>query len=419
VIGEARAGGRRVRGDQCGHRAPGPPRGQRGTHVRSPAGRGQPDHHVARLDGSRVGVALVVLGVLDRLHERDRAAGLVGDHDVDLDDLAARLVAAGPPGAVVAVSPADGSVSYGVAGFAQTGVTRMSVDVRTDAASMTKALGTTAALMTLIDTGALRMDSEIRQLLEHRAGLWEWWPLYLTARGPGAVDLIRRLPLRYPPGTGRHYSDLGMILLGDLVSRVAGAPLPQAVQRLTLEPFGLSETAYSSPVRGGPVAASAQGDGIERTMVESGMPYPVGGDASAFSGWRSHLLVGEVNDGNAFHAFGGAAGHAGLFTTARDLLRFGRGILDSLTGAGPISAPVAEEFLTPGADPVQALGFRCWPSATGPVFGHGGFTGVAFGIVPARNAVIAMITNRLHTPGPPAATEALWNLVLEGIAPCV
>jgi CubicO group peptidase (beta-lactamase class C family) len=337
----------------------------------------------------------------------------------DLDDLAARLVAAGPPGAVVAVSRADGSRSYGVAGFAQAGVTRMSVDVRTDAASMTKVLGTTAALMTLVDTGALRVNAEIRQLLEHQAGLWEWWPLYLTARGPGAVDLIRRLPLRYPPGTGRHYSDLGLILLGDLVAHVAAAPLPQAVQRLALDPFELSETAYGSPVPGGPVAASAHGDGIERTMVETGVPYPVGGDASAFRGWRSHLLVGEVNDGNAFHAFGGAAGHAGLFTTARDLLRFGRGLLASRVGAGPISAPVAQEFLSPGADPTQALGFRCWSSTAGPVFGHDGFTGVAFGIVPARNAVIAMITNRLHAPGPPAATETLWNLVLEGVAPCV
>src|SRR5262249_27082339 len=155
-----------------------------------------------------------------------------------------------------------------------------------------------------------------------------------------------------------------------------------------------------SPVPGGPVAASTDGDGIERTMVETGVPYPVGGDASApdgershvmdaaaaFRGWRSHLLVGEVNDGNAVHAFDGAAGHAGLFTPARDLLRFGRSLLDSRAGAGPISAPVAREFLSPGADPVQALGFRCWSSAAGPVVGHSGFTGVAFGIVPLRNA---------------------------------
>jgi len=337
----------------------------------------------------------------------------------DLDELAARLVAAGPPGAVVAVSPGDGSHSYGVAGVAETGVTTMCAEVRTDAASITKVLGTTAALMTLVDAGEVRIDAQLRQLLEHRAGLWEWWPLYLTARGPDAVDLIRRLPLRYPPGTGRHYSDLGLILLGDLVSRIAGAPLPEAVQRLALDRFGLSETAYRSPVPGGPAAASTHGDRIERTMIETGVPYPVGGDASAFRGWRSHLLVGEVNDGNAFHAFGGAAGHAGLFTTARDLLRFGRGLLDSRAGAGPVSAPVATQFLSPGADPVQALGFRCWPSAAGPVVGHGGFTGVAFGIVPARNAVIAMITNRLHASGPPAETEALWNLVLEGVAPCV
>jgi CubicO group peptidase (beta-lactamase class C family) len=337
----------------------------------------------------------------------------------DLDDLAGRLVATGPPGALVAVSPADRSVSYGVAGFAVAGVSRMSVDVRTDAASMTKVLGTTAALMTLVDSGAVSLDPHVRRLLEHRAGLWEWWPLYLTARGPAALALLRKLPLRYPAGEGRHYSDLGMMLLGELVCRAFGSPLPEAVQRLALDPFGLTETGFISPVRGGPVAASSQGDGIERAMVETGVPYPVGGDAAAFAGWRTHRLVGEVNDGNAFHAFGGASGHAGLFTTAGDLLRFGRGVLDSLAGSGPISAPVAREFLTPGLDPVQALGFRCWPSALGPVFGHGGFTGVAFGIIPARNAVVAMITNRLHAPLAPAPTEDLWTIALEGLLPCV
>jgi serine-type D-Ala-D-Ala carboxypeptidase len=342
------------------------------------------------------------------------------------DDLAASLVAAGPPGALIAVEAA-GAVRYAVAGDAQRDVAPMTRDVRTDAGSVTKVAGTTAAVMSLVDAGEVSLgdrvaiggvSATVRDLLEHRAGLWEWWPLYLTAQGPEAIELIGRLPLRYPPGSGRHYSDLGLILLGDLVSRVAGRPLAEAVAALALRPFGLTETGYAVPMPGGPVAASSHGDDIERAMIESGSPYPVRGDAGSFARWRTHVLVGEVNDGNAFHAFGGAAGHAGLFTTAADLLRFARGMLDSLAGDGPIGAGTARTFTTAGADPVQALGFRRWHTAAGPVIGHTGFPGVAVGFLPERDAAVVMITNRLHAPGPPASTDQMWTTVLKGLDQC-
>jgi CubicO group peptidase (beta-lactamase class C family) len=90
-----------------------------------------------------------------------------------------------------------------------------------DLGSVTKVLATTSALMALVDDGAVRLDDRLgdllpaaagtpvagatlADLLEHRAGLWEWWPLYLTAQGPEAIELIGRLPLRYsraPVGT--------------------------------------------------------------------------------------------------------------------------------------------------------------------------------------------------------------------------
>jgi CubicO group peptidase (beta-lactamase class C family) len=340
-----------------------------------------------------------------------------------LDDVASSLVAAGPPGVLVAVQT-GGTVRYAVAGDAQRGSMPMAWDVRTDAGSVTKVIGTTAALMSLVDAGEVSIDdpvplagrsATIRDLLEHRAGLWEWWPLYLTAQGPDAIELIGQLPLRYQPGSGRHYSDLGLILLGDLVARVAEQPLPEAVRDLALRPFGLIETGYGAPLPGGPTAASSLGDIIEKTMIETGEPYPVGGDVESFARWRTHVLVGEVNDGNAFHAFGGAAGHAGLFTTAADLLRFARGMLDSLAGDGPVSAGTARTFTAAGADPVQALGFHRWDTAAGPVIGHTGFPGVAFGLLPERDTAAVLITNRLHASGPPASTDQMWTTVLEGL----
>jgi serine-type D-Ala-D-Ala carboxypeptidase len=360
-------------------------------------------------------------------------------------------VDAPPPGAIIAVS-FDDQVRYATAGVAQradtscrdTGPIEMTWSARTDAGSITKIVATTASLMALVDAGQVgvdvpaarylpllgRRDLTVRDLLEHRAGLWEWWPLYLPGmrgrsgvRGDDAIASAVALPQRYPRDAARHYSDIGFILLGALVARVAGEPLADAVRHLALEPFGLSETHYATPVSGGPTVASSAGDAIEREMIDSGVPYPVAGSSRDFAGWRTHVLVGEVNDGNAFHAFDGAAGHAGLFTTAADLLRFARGMLASIQGDGPVRRETARQFIAAGADPGQALGFRIWSddfesvdppahaSVDGPVsIGHTGFPGVAFAMMPDRRAAAVMITNRLHAVGTPHATEPMWRV---------
>ncbi|WP_460342779.1 serine hydrolase domain-containing protein [Actinoallomurus acanthiterrae] len=335
---------------------------------------------------------------------------------------------AAPPGALVAVAE-GGRVRYAAGGLARRGAAGGPVEMdwatRTDAGSVSKVVGTTAALMALVDAGEVSLDAPVarhlpeldrhgtvRDLLEHRAGLWEWWPLYLKgARGDDAVSLAARLPLRYGPGEGRHYSDLGFVLLGALVARVGG-DLAATVDELVLRAFGLTETRYATPAPGGPVAASSNGDTVEQDMIGTGVPYPVDGAVTDFDGWRDHVLVGEVNDGNAFHAFGGVAGHAGLFTTAADLLRFATGLLSRLDGDGPIRRDTVAEFLAAGADPHQALGFRVWDLPSGPAVGHAGFPGVAFAVLPGHRAGVAMITNRLHAGGPPRATERMWLRVL-------
>jgi CubicO group peptidase (beta-lactamase class C family) len=288
--------------------------------------------------------------------------------------------------------------------------------------------------MALVDESALELTDRIGELLpaaagnpvagatvadllEHRAGLWEWWPLYLTARTPGAaLDAATALPLRHPPRSARHYSDLGLMILGAAVSEVTALPLAAAVERLVLTPYGLAATRYGAPAPGRPVAASSRGDRIEREMVRTGQPYPVSGDADAFAGWRERVLVGEVNDGNAFHAWDGVSGHAGLFSTVDDLLAAGGRWLAALAGAGPVRSATVRRFLEPGADPGQALGFRRWRSTVDgcavDVFGHTGFPGVAVGIVPAHAATVVLATNRLHVDGLPRDTEPMWRAAL-------
>ena len=319
----------------------------------------------------------------------------------------------------------------------------MTRDAAVDVGSVTKIIGTTAAVMALIDHGSLTTSDRlgrflpgltalvaeltIDQVLLHRAGLWEWWPLYLGTRTHAAtITQIGELPLRYRPGAARHYSDLGFLLLGAVVSVACGSGsadsgsadsgLAAAVQDLVLGPVGLTSTGYGLPRRNGPVVASSVGDRIERRMIDDGVPYPVPGDSTDFDGWREHVLVGEVNDGNAFHGCGGTAGHAGLFSTVPDLLIFATALLDSLDGTGPLSRATLSAFLTAGPDAGQARGFRIETSTVGDctaaVYSHPGFPGVSLAIIPRHRAGVVLSTNRLHVEGVPRRHEPSWRLAL-------
>jgi serine-type D-Ala-D-Ala carboxypeptidase len=348
-----------------------------------------------------------------------------------------------PPGVVLAISQA-GAIEHCAVGAAQAfddvrpllAPAPFTLQTRTDIGSVTKVVATTTALMKLVSAGEVQLErtlSEIlpwtastpcatatlTQLLEHRAGLWEWWPLYLRARSSqAALALAAAQPLRDTPDHRRRYSDLGFQLLGAVVAHIAGRPLDDAVQELVLGPFGLRASHYGRPGGGAPVAASSTGDWIERRMIETGDPYPVDGDAGSFTGWRTHVLVGEVNDGNAFHAFGSVAGHAGMFSSARDLLCFGDVLRQCLDGAGPVPEATVRRFLTPGADAIQGLGFRRWSTADGDAWGHTGFPGVAVAIVPDLQATVVMVTNRLHVSGTPRPTEPMWEIALRAACAC-
>lgn len=313
----------------------------------------------------------------------------------------------------------------------------MSPQASFDLGSITKILATTAGFMRLIDAGALTLDDQVRKflpewngtekdqitvrdLLLHRGGLWEWRPLYIHSQDPEvAVQLIAQIPLRYPVNDGRHYSDLGFISLGRILSKVAGQDLNQSVVDLVLQPLQLVSTQFAAPIAHAPVAATSMGDSIEKEMVISKVPYPVPEDARDFENWREQLLVGEVNDGNAFHVFNGTSGHAGLFSTADDLLAFGEAINASFREGGPYSKEIAHEFLKNGPDLGQQLGFRSWTNtyqgSACQFFGHTGFPGTVLAFSPSHDCVIVLMTNRLHVEGLPVATELLWQPFISSI----
>ena len=302
----------------------------------------------------------------------------------------------------------------------------MAQDTSFDLASLTKIIATVSSLMVLVEASSLGIDDNIskflpswktsekggitiRHLLQHRAGLWEWKPLYITASDPDkAHELIATTPLRYSVNEARHYSDLGFITLGKVITTLTGKNLIDSVDELVLNKLKLHSTQFVKPRENGNVAATSRGDRFEKTMVESKIPYPVTESAQEFKGWRTQILSGEVNDGNAFHLFGGAASHAGLFSNAPDLLVYAESLL---TSQG------FKTFIEDGVDTDFQLGFRSWVdthgSCTTRFYGHTGFTGVILAVSPQHNSAITVLTNRLHTDGQVTTTEAIFTPYLK------
>ncbi len=287
-----------------------------------------------------------------------------------------------------------------------------------DLASVTKVAATTTLIMRLVADGQLGLETRahrflpsftgdgkeditVEHLLTHTAGLPPWWPLYFEARyreardRGAAVERAQALPLATRPGAAWCYSDLGLILAGHIVERVTGLGLADAFGQLVARPLGLA--AGYGPVPAARAAASADSDAYEHEMVATGRPYPVPFTTGQFPGWRNRPLRGEVHDGNAAHALGGVAGHAGLFATVSDLLTLGA----ALRGGEFIPSHVLTRFAAPApVHPEQAVGFRRASVLAGgaalTLLHHGGFTGTYLAVGLEDELVIAGGAMRLY-----------------------
>jgi len=209
--------------------------------------------------------------------------------------------------------------------------------------------------------------------------------------------VIRDMPLEWGVGSVRHYSDLGFMLLGDIVSRVSGEPLDVFVSRSLYRPLGLDHTTFVPRKHGfTDFAATEQGNTYEHHMVyDSTFGYRYRGDPTAWNGWRHYVLDGQVDDGNSWYANGGIAGHAGLFATASDL----RVLLDLLVNRGEygghryITASTIDTFLTRDRYD-NYLGWMLPSNLPDGSFAHNGFTGTYVLGVPEYGLSIVLLTNR-------------------------
>ncbi len=280
-----------------------------------------------------------------------------------------------------------------------------------DLASLTKPLATVLALCLLVQDDKLDWDLPLGQapgmdptsplassgitithLLTHSSGLPAFRPLFhRLARNPQtdplawAARTILHEPLAHRPGESTCYSDLGFILLGWIVATVAGCSLDRFLADRVYGPLGLEDTGFT-------------GAGGMRFSPEN-----VAG--TGWCPWRKRRLTGEVHDRNAY-ALGGVAGHAGLFSTADEVLRILSVLLRTWHGEQTIFSPrEIRRLFTPARitpDSTWALGCDTPSpvgSSAGPLFarnsvGHLGFTGTSFWMEPDSGLIVILLTNR-------------------------
>lgn len=268
-----------------------------------------------------------------------------------------------------------------------------------DLASLSKVVATTTMAMILYQRGELdlempvgnilpefaagdsrRNEITIRRLLAHSSGLPAYEKLFEQARTP--EELLQRafrMPLVREPGECSEYSDIGFIILGEALIRIADQPLDRFCQLEIFGPLGMARTTFNPP-----------------QSWHTSIPPTV--DDRSF---RHRIIQGEVHDENA-SVLGGVAGHAGVFAPASDVATFAHAIL---SGGHPLLRPETTALFTRRESsrqgPSRPLGWDTpsVPSQSGKYFspasfGHLGYTGTSLWIDPERQLSITLLTNR-------------------------
>jgi beta-glucosidase-like glycosyl hydrolase/CubicO group peptidase (beta-lactamase class C family) len=310
------------------------------------------------------------------------------------------------PGGVVGVMK-DGALvwseGYGYHDYNRT--TAVSGDDVYDLASLTKVMGTTTAIMKLVDEGQLALDDTvaeyipefdtdekrditIEQMLLHTSGLpaFKVYVDKLKTRGE-ILDAVRNEPLEYEPGSDYIYSDLGFILLAEVVEVISGQRIDRYLRNNFYGPMGMYSTHYTP---------KAVGSWMTRRIPPTEIDDV----------YNRGTVQADVHDERAYF-MDGVAGHAGLFSNVRDIAMFTQMLLNGGTYAGRdyLSPEIIEQF-TSHQSPInqraygfdmKSEGFSTAGSLTSQnSFGHTGFTGTSLWVDPDENISIILLTNRTY-----------------------
>lgn len=351
----------------------------------------------------------------------------MGARNEKLSSLLQQHIEAGEfPSAVYVVAERDEIVYTDALGYSVVEPYRVAnkIDTIYDLASLTKPLVTTLLCARRIELGELTLDSSVshylqefertdkqmitvRELLTHTSGLPAWRPLYLLTEDEPerAAGAIANLDLEYKPGTRVIYSDLGFIALGTLLERMTHQRIAELAKHEIFEPLKLQQTFFNPEIalQTG-IAACETGNAYELDMSKQ-----MG--AGEYAKSRQRMIWGEVHDGNAYF-LGGAAGHAGLFSTARETFLIAQQFLAGSTKLlKPETCRLFRENMTPGLEEARSIGWQlaATKDSTGGAdlppdsFGHSGFTGTCVWIDPEHNRVFILLTNRTHVHALPFA----------------
>ena len=282
-----------------------------------------------------------------------------------------------------------------------------------DLASLTKVLATTTMGMLLYERGLLDLDIPLaaiipeftsgatstdprrrevtlRMLLAHSSGLPAYEKLFLKARNRDALlEAAFTTALTADPSSRVEYSDIGFIILGVALERIAEEPLDRFCQREIFGPLGMTHTTFNPPPEARkhiPPTANEE---------ESGPGAATGGT------FRKRIIQGEVQDENA-SMLGGVAGHAGLFSSAEDVAKFAHALLNG--GTPVLRRETIALFTRRESAPAGTSRTLGWDTPSRPSqsgrhfgpnsFGHLGYTGTSVWIDPDRHLSITLLTNR-------------------------
>ena len=306
------------------------------------------------------------------------------------------------PGAAIALGRNGRVVAsrgYGRTDWAQ-GAPAVTDSTLYDLASLTKVVATTTAAMILEEEGRLDLDRAVahylpafnapdkasitpRMLLAHNSGMRSYHVLYREAKGRDEyLKAINARPLAHPPGTHTEYIDWNLILLQLVVERVTGEPLDEFLHKRVFGPLAMRETRFNPP------------ESLRARVAPT--------EVQAFRGGQ---VWGVVHDENAW-SLGGVAGHAGLFSSARDLAVFATMMLNGGEYGGVrILRPetIARWTRRQAAGSSRALGWdtpyrgssagRFFSASS---FGHTGFTGTSIWMDPESRVFVVLLTNRIN-----------------------
>ncbi|WP_229411281.1 MULTISPECIES: serine hydrolase [unclassified Massilia] len=352
--------------------------------------------------------------------EGDQPAGLDAARFAEIDDAVLQAVDAHQlPGAVLHLERGGQSRerAYGKLSY-EPDAAQVATTTLFDAASLSKVLATAPSVLKLAEEGRIDLDAKlvsyfpecanggkdaitIRHLLTHSSGLPAGLPAKPAWHGDAAAHALAcRQVVTHAPGTFFRYSDINYILLGQLVQKVSGMPLDEFARTRIFEPLKMRDTGYAPLRRLGSGAAAS----IAPTQ-KGGAEGSAHGDLAP-----GQLLQGVVHDPTA-RRMDGVAGSAGVFTTARDVARYARMLLQGgeLDGVRILSPDSVRLMTTPqspaGIAALRGLGMDiASPYAVRPrgalfpvgSYGHTGFTGCVLWIDPGSRTFYVLLSNRVY-----------------------